>query len=80
VNRTVYGSGRRSRDSTSSVFLCVLCGKCVDALRDLRRSTPFVAAASRTRFITLNLHEGCSPDAVGLELSDMFNKGSELVQ
>jgi DNA-binding NtrC family response regulator len=38
------------------------------------------AAAFRARFITLNLQEGCSPDAVGLELSDIFNKGSELVQ
>src|SRR5947209_3167677 len=27
-------------------------------------------AAFRTRFITLDLHEDCSPDALGLELSD----------
>jgi hypothetical protein len=38
------------------------------------------AAAFRTRFITLDLHQDCSPDALGLELSDIFNRGSELVQ
>jgi hypothetical protein len=39
-----------------------------------------VAAAFRQRFITLNLDEGACPEAVVLELSNVFNKGSELLQ
>jgi len=37
------------------------------------------AAAFRQRFITLNLNEDCPPEAVGLELSEMFKSTSELV-
>jgi hypothetical protein len=43
---------------------------------DYDSKNDIAAAAFRTRFITLDLGEDCSPDALGLELSDLFNKGS----
>ena len=38
------------------------------------------AAAFRQRFITLNLNEDAGPESVVMELTNLFNKGSELVQ
>jgi len=38
------------------------------------------ASAFRQRFITLNLNEDAAPEALAMELTNLFHKGSELVQ
>jgi len=38
------------------------------------------ASAFRQRFITLNLNEDVPPEAVVMELTGLFSRGSELVQ
>jgi hypothetical protein len=46
---------------------------------DYELRNDIAASAFRRRFITLNLNEYCPPDAVGLELSEIFHRASELV-
>jgi hypothetical protein len=38
------------------------------------------ATAFRQRFITLNLNEDAGPEAVAMELTNLFSRGPELVQ
>jgi DNA-binding NtrC family response regulator len=47
---------------------------------DYQLKDDIAAAAFRQRFITLNLNEDAGPESVVMELTNLFNKGSELVQ
>jgi hypothetical protein len=47
---------------------------------DYELKDDIAAAAFRQRFITLNLNEDAGPESVVMELTNLFNKGSELVQ
>jgi DNA-binding NtrC family response regulator len=47
---------------------------------DYELKDDIAAAAFRQRFVTLNLNEEAGPESMVMELANLFNKGSELVQ
>ena len=47
---------------------------------DFELKNNIAASAFRQRFITLNLNEDAAPEARAMELTNLFNHGSELVQ
>jgi len=47
---------------------------------DYELKNDIVASAFRQRFITLNLNEDAAPESVVIELTNLFSRGSELVQ
>jgi hypothetical protein len=47
---------------------------------DYELKNDIAASAFRQRFITLNLNEDAPPEAVVVELTNLFSRGSELVQ
>jgi hypothetical protein len=47
---------------------------------DYELKDDIAAAALRQRFVTLNLNEVAGPESMVMELTNLFNKGSELVQ
>ncbi|MFL6438123.1 MAG: hypothetical protein ACJ71Q_11120 [Terriglobales bacterium] len=49
-------------------------------LIDHELQNDITASAFRQRFITLNLNEDAAPEAVVMELTNLFGRGSELVQ
>jgi hypothetical protein len=49
-------------------------------LIDHELKNDIAASEFRQRFITLNLNEDAAPEAVVMELTNLFSRGSELVQ
>jgi ActR/RegA family two-component response regulator len=47
---------------------------------DYKLKDDIAAAAFRQRFVTLNVNEDAGPESVVMELTNLFNKGSELVR
>jgi hypothetical protein len=47
---------------------------------DYELKDDIAAAAFRQRFVTLNVNEDAGPESVVMELTNLFNKGSELVR
>jgi len=47
---------------------------------DYELKDDIAASAFRQRFITLNLNEDAGPEVLAMELTNLFHKGSELVQ
>jgi hypothetical protein len=47
---------------------------------DYELKNDIAASAFRQRFITLNLNADVAPEAVVMELTNLFSRGSELVQ
>ena len=47
---------------------------------DYELKNDIAASAFRQRFITLNLNEDAAPEALAMELTNLFSRGSELVQ
>jgi hypothetical protein len=47
---------------------------------DYELKNDIAASAFRQRFITLNLNEDAAPEALAMELTNLFSRSSELVQ
>jgi hypothetical protein len=47
---------------------------------DYELKSDIAASAFRQRYITLNFNEDTGPEALAMELTNLFHKGSELVQ